>query len=255
MRNIFYILPVCLMACTNVEIQTLKPISAADVSDIDGNTYHTVKIGNQVWMTENLRTLHYADGTAVPVADTPYVTTAYPDSYQKGAVCFLPDEEHQKAGVYYNWAAVSRAQDCQSSSPTSAETTQGPCPKGWRVPSTADWTTLINNLGGIDKAGGLLKSLSDWKTPNTGATNASQMAILPSAQYSLSGEMIEKGKTDGFDDFGYYAMLWTSSEGNAWTGNAIYLNYEMEGVIFQGNAKTAGLCLRCILDSLMNEEN
>ena len=252
MKKILYFVPLCLLGCANVEIQTLKPIPGADVTDIDGNTYHTVQIGDQVWMTENLRALHYADGAAIPVAGTPYVTTTYPDAYQKGAMCFLPDEEHQSAGVYYNWAAVTRSTDCQSASPTSADKTQGPCPKGWRVPSAADWTTLINNLGGIDKAGGYLKTLTDWNLPNTGATNASMMAVLPSAQYILSGEMVEKGKTNGFDDYGYYAMLWTASEGNIWSGNALYLNYQIESVIFQDNAKTAGVCLRCIMDSIID---
>jgi len=62
--------------------------------------------------------------------------------------------------------------------------------------------------------------------------------------------MIEKGKTNGFDAYGYYSMLWSSDEGNAWTATAIYMSYLMNGVVFQDNAKTSGICVRCMMDAL-----
>ena len=120
---------------------------------------------------------------------------------------------------------------------------------GWRVPSKKDWQILVNNLGGIDKAGALMKSIDGWKEPNKGVGDTSYMNILPSAQYILSQEMIDKGKTNGFDEYGYYAMLWTSDEGNAWTATGIYLSNLMYGIVFQDNAKTSGICVRCMMDA------
>lgn len=234
MKKILFILPFVLFACSHKDIKVVSPIPSDDIEDIDGNRYKTVRIGDQIWMTENLRSLHFQDGTPIEVADTPYVTTAYPESYEKGPVCFMPDSQHSRCGVYYNWKAVAK----------------NPCPAGWRVPSRKDLQILVNNLGGVDKAGALMKSIDGWKEPNKGVGETSYMNVLPSAQYILSQDMIDKGKTNGFDEYGYYAMLWTSDEGNAWTATGIYLSNLMYGIVFQDNAKTSGICVRCMIDAL-----
>jgi len=74
----------------------------------DGKTYKTVKIGNQVWMAENLA----------------YKT-------QKGSWAYNNNESNVKTyGYLYDWEVV-----------------QNVCPSGWHLPSRAEWETLISNLG------------------------------------------------------------------------------------------------------------
>ena len=109
------------------------------VTDIDGNSYNTVIVGNQVWMAENLRVARY--NTAIPIpgglTDEEWGNTtsgAYA-IYPYGSIDGLNSEEEvlEAYGALYNWYAVE---------------TDNLCPTGWRVPTDADWTQLkdyINN--------------------------------------------------------------------------------------------------------------
>ena len=245
---------VVLTACNNNEIETLQGKDYGSVTDVDGNVYPTVKIGDQVWMAADLRTTHYADGTEIPLAPELYVTATYPDSYKDGAQRYERNKtEFPNAGVYYNWAALTRAKDGQSPSPTAANMTQGPCPKGWRVPSMADWQVLINNLGGMKLAGGNLKALTEWQAPNTGATNSSLLNLLPVGQYLFTQQMKDSGRVDAFDRYGYYGIYWAADEGNTWIGKGVYLHYNTAELYTIDEAKTAGICLRCIMEDALNE--
>ena len=99
------------------------------VKDVDGNTYTAVKIGNQVWMAENLRTTKYADGTEIPLDTMEGPSRYYPDGTAASV---------DKYGYYYNWKAVVNAD------PDSLQgNVQGICPNGWHVPSNAEWQELV----------------------------------------------------------------------------------------------------------------
>lgn len=105
----------------------------ASVTDYDGNVYATVKIGNQCWMKENLRTTRYADGSLISTSTSPSTTTAY---------CFSPNLADSMIPMYgrlYNWAAVMHGSDGSTSNPSGV---QGVCPTGWHVPSDAEWIQL-----------------------------------------------------------------------------------------------------------------
>ena len=246
-RFLWISMAVLLLAACNNDITSLDGQSDGSATDIDGNIYPTVKIGNQVWMAADLRAVHYEDGTEIPLAPELCVTATYPDSYEAGAQCFERDKNtFPHAGVYYNWAALTRARNCQSPSPTAANKTQGPCPKGWRVPSMSDWQILINNLGGFKQAGGNLKALTDWIAPNTGATNASLLNMWPVGQYLFTQQMVDSGRTDAFDQYGYYGIYWAADEGNTWIGKGVYLHYNTAELYTIDEAKTAGICLRCL---------
>ena len=108
----------------------------------DGTVYKTVKIGDQVWLGENLA-FKTPDGWSVYEDISDYV---------------------KKFGYLYTWEAAAIA-----------------CPVGWRLPSMQDWWSLSKSLGGDEIAGGKLKEAgtSSWKDPNTGATNSSGFAALP----------------------------------------------------------------------------
>ncbi len=105
------------------------------VTDYDGNVYHTVEIGQQCWMKENLRTIHYADGSIIPVGTELSETTAYR---------YYPNDNSANVPIYgylYNWAAVMHGAASSNANPSGV---QGICPEGWHVPSGAEWMQLIH---------------------------------------------------------------------------------------------------------------
>lgn len=114
----------------------------------DGKEYGWVRIGEQVWMAENLDF----------IAGTGSRAGAY--------------------GVLYNWPTAMAGSASSSAVPSGV---QGVCPTGWHLPSNEEWTQLIDYLGGEDVAGGKLKEsgTSHWNSPNTGATNESGFTALP----------------------------------------------------------------------------
>ena len=110
----------------------------------------------------------------------------------------------------------------------------------------SDWQILINNLGGFKQAGGNLKALTDWIAPNAGATNASLLNMWPVGQYLFTQQMVDSGRTDAFDQYGYYGIYWAADEGNTWIGKGVYLHYNTAELYTIDEAKTAGICLRCL---------
>lgn len=128
------------------------------IADADGNTYKIIKIGDQVWTAENLRTTRYNDGTEIPLV-TDY--TAW-TNLTTPAYAWTNNDIGNKSvyGALYNWFAVKT---CKL------------CPSGWHVPTDAEWTILENHLGGISVAGGKMKETGTehWFAPNTDATNES----------------------------------------------------------------------------------
>ena len=108
------------------------------VADIDANIYKTVQIGTQEWMTENLKTTRYSDGSQISSGPGgPAGYTKWFD-FKEGAFCWFnnyPQNKHY--GAIYNWYAVG---------------TGNLCPEGWHVPTDAEWTTLTDYLGGEENA-------------------------------------------------------------------------------------------------------
>ena len=103
--------------------------------DVDGNTYGTLKLGNQCWMTENLRTKHYADGTPIALGTDTSSTVAYR---------YAPNDNEANVSAYgyiYNATALFKG-----SAPSAASTgdVQGVCPDGWHLPSLAEWNQLLD---------------------------------------------------------------------------------------------------------------
>ena len=113
------------------------------VTDVDGNSYDAVKIGKQIWMAENLRTTHYADGTEIPLGrrnfepDDPEWSGEIPFRYVPGK----DDINISIYGYYYNWGAVMHGANSSNIIPSHV---QGICPNGWHVPSIAEWEQLID---------------------------------------------------------------------------------------------------------------
>jgi uncharacterized protein (TIGR02145 family) len=207
------------------------------VKDIENNSYKTIKIGNQVWMAENLRTTKYNDGTAIPLV-TDYIDW---DALRTPGYCWYDNDKDKYAATYgalYNWYAVE---------------TDNLCPVGWRVPSDEDWKTLEMHVGmsqtdadyrsnrGSDE-GGKLKEMdfNHWEDPNYGATNSSGFTGMP------GGYRARNGGT--FHNVGYDAFWWSStaySDGEAWYRR---LYHDAAYVYRYPFRKSHGYSVRCLKD-------
>lgn len=197
------------------------------VTDVDGNTYRTVKIGNQWWMAENMKVTHYRTGAAIPnVTDN----GAW-NGLSTGAYC-EHDNNTAEVTVYgrlYNWFAAT---DDRNIAPT-----------GWHVPTDAEWQTLVDYLGGYEVAGGKMKDTGTvyWNSPNTNATNESGFTGLPGGGRGGEGAYFHNGAGAGF---------WTATghlyfEDSAWNR---LLTYNHPEVIHDYSGKRSGSSVRCVKD-------
>ena len=118
------------------------------VTDIDGNVYHKVKIGTQIWMIEDLKTTKYRNGDSI----TNIVLDKLWSNLTKGAYCNIMDHGNKTTdlGTLYNWYAVNDVRNI--------------APKGWHVPTDVEWKILIDYLGGQDIAGWELKESAKYMT-------------------------------------------------------------------------------------------
>jgi len=160
-----------LLSCKKDDPKT-EPIIVTEntpVTDYDGNTYRTVKIGNQIWMAENLKSTHYSNGSPIEYFD-----------YNNDAA------NATTYGRLYSWRAVMNGAASSTNNPSGVK---GIAPDGWHVPSKAEWQQLADYLGGISIAGGKMKETGNthWIAPNTGATNESQFAALPAGMHDFTG--------------------------------------------------------------------
>jgi uncharacterized protein (TIGR02145 family) len=167
----------------------LDKIKQENIKDIDGNVYKTVKIGQQIWMTENLKVTKFNDGTDIPLV-------ADPDSWgalSSAGYSWYNNDFNTYGKVYgalYNWWAVGSG---------------NLCPVGWHVPTKDEYTILTDYLGGASVAGGKLKEagLKHWISPNYGATNESGFTALPGGLRGVDG---------GYVVVGNYGCWWSASE-------------------------------------------
>jgi clan AA aspartic protease (TIGR02281 family) len=199
--------------------------NAGTVSDIDGQVYKTVKIGNQVWMAENLNVERFRNGDLIPHAKTEEEWKKAGENKQP-AWCYYDNDpaNGKKYGKLYNWYAVNDP--------------RGLAPKGWHIPGDEEWTTLIDYLGGESRAGAKMKSTSGW-AENGNGNNKGGFSGLP------GGLRFSTGVFNYFNKNGYW---WSSSEYyryNAWNRNLNYFNNDINR---NYNDLEKGLSVRCLRD-------
>lgn len=220
------------------------------VTDIDGNIYSTIELGSQVWMAENLKVVHYPDGTPITQISDEAEWIAMTTDIQ--AYCWYDNltEYSDSSGALYTWAA---AMNGELSSDTIPSGVQGVCPDGWHLPSDAEWKVLEIFLGmtqtqvdsydwrGNDEGGQLKETgFSKWAFPNIGGSNSSGFTAVPGGFRSAMGAFY------GIDQS---ASFWTSKEEEG-TVNAWYrtLNFDREQMYRQYNEMRMGLSVRCVKD-------
>ncbi|WP_162198222.1 FISUMP domain-containing protein [Geofilum rubicundum] len=214
------------------------PTAGTFIDTRDGTGYNWVKIGDQIWMAENLRYLPSVVGPGAGSQTIPYY---YVYDYDGTDVTDAKASvNYETYGVLYNW---SSAMDGAASSTESPSGVQGVCPSGWHLPSDADWTKLTDYLGGESVSGGKLKETgrTHWNTPNTGATNETGFTALPGGDCN---------DISAFNYIGNYGYWWSATEGsssNAWQRK---MHYVYSNVFRSELRKELGLSVRCLKDTL-----
>ncbi|HET7732695.1 MAG TPA: fibrobacter succinogenes major paralogous domain-containing protein [Paludibacter sp.] len=227
----------------NAPNNILNPdLTYGSVTDVDGNEYHTITIGTQTWMAENLRVTKYRNGEAIPAVTD---NTKW-SKLTGGAQCAYYNNSESnsiaKFGRLYNYYAVSDSRNI--------------APQGWHVASDEEWTILSNYLAanqGISKSvAQALAAKPDWREstipgavgcldPDTYSSlnNSSGFCALPAGGRFIYG---------GFNNVADYCGWWASNgndKTNAWFRS---LNYYGATVGRNTTDKQYGLSVRCVKD-------
>jgi uncharacterized protein (TIGR02145 family) len=205
----------------------------------DGKTYKTTKIGEQVWMAENLN--YEVDGSECYSREPAYCV---------------------KYGRLYNWAmAMALSSNCNNTSCSKQIEAkhQGVCPSGWHIPSNAEWETLFDFARGDTIAGKMLKAASGWddytlcykydeygedcekygeKESGNGTDNYGFLALPGGSGYS-------DGIFDGIGDRGEW---WSATEYSSSIADLLYLNNNYEHVGRLSTNKSILFSVRCVKD-------
>ena len=196
-----------------------QTINYMKFTDIDGNKYKIVKLGEQFWMEENLKTTKYNDGTAIPLVtdDTEWrnlISSAY---------CWYNNDKNSYSshGALYNWYTVN---------------TEKLCPIGWHIPNDEEWKQLEINMGmsqsEADKEG--------WRGTNEGSD-------LKGIGFT---DFIGERYDYGFKGIDISSNWWTSSESsdyntNAWTRT---IRFDFSDIYRTTVEKQKGFSVRCVKD-------
>ena len=228
---------------------TLTTTPLTTVTDIDGNSYNSIRIGTQVWMKENLKTTKYSDGTLIPNiqgnAEWAALTT--------GAYCDYSNTPSNSTtyGRLYNWYAV----DNNAGTKVASNGGKNVCPTGWHVPTDAEWTTLTNYLtnngygyeGSGSDIGKSMASTSGWTTYGTAGTvgndqvsnNSSGFTALPSGYRGYGGSYFDVGHGGGW---------WSSTEYSTTWAYYRFMFYDSDYVGRTNEPKHVGFSVRCLRD-------
>ena len=198
-------------------VAAVVPMSGT-MLDAEGNEYQTVVIGGQEWMAENLRCTKFSDGKPIPVAQGQ-------DSTKLMALRYSPDTNALRPfGYLYTWSVVER----------------GICPEGWRVPTAADWQTLMDTLAGSDFGSQLAAQADLWEAG----------ALVNSPEFGKMGfGALPAGAANCYGNFSYRsaACFWTATE----TDEREAVSYTIESTSPRLNwdanvGKKQGRSVRCV---------
>jgi uncharacterized protein (TIGR02145 family) len=195
------------------------------VTDADGNSYKTVRIGEQTWMAENLKTSKFSDGTDISIISDP---AGWSTLETPGFCLYNNDGDSLKKiyGALYNFYAAGSGKLC---------------PAGWHVPSDDDWQKLREFSADTLTSGGGFKEegIVHWKAPNTGAVNNTGFTALPAGIRYFEGS---------FSSLSYFTSFWSSTEYDTSKGWFMSLYYGDAASPLNKASKKDGFSVRCIKD-------
>jgi len=220
---------------------TIAELGKGTVTDIDGNIYQTIKIGNQWWMAENLKVTHYRDGTAITnvtddAAWAALTTEAY-SIYNNNA-----SNEVDTYGALYNWYAAVDIKNI--------------APEGWHVPTDAEWKELEMALG-------MSQSNAD-DTGYRGTSEGSKLAgradlwtvdgaLENNTEFGTGGFIALPGGYRHSNHGNYYnvgtlSCFWSATEYGSNFAWHRKLNYRNSDVDRNYYPKRCGFSVRCVRD-------
>ena len=191
------------------------------VKDYDGNSYHTVLVGKQCWLKENLRATHGRDGKTLNY----YIPNGNPANVQT-------------YGYLYEWRSAKSV-----------------CPKGWHLPTMEDWEKLEDQvvLLGMSCGDGLQKQVAKavasekgWQSStnacavgyNQQPNNASGFSVHPAGLYNY----------EHYNNFGYKANFWCAKEYDAAYAYSCGISYDNASLKRFLDSKASGFSVRCVKD-------
>jgi uncharacterized protein (TIGR02145 family) len=229
-------------------------------ADVEGNIYQGTQVGNQGWLTENLRSTKYADGTSISTGNGSNRSYWYGSGHS-----FVPnfdtdinndgllDEQDsllyvQEYGLLYSWYAANNFYDPVDNASLAGmrvvEDVRDICPAGFHIPTNMDWQDLRNYLSLTHGPAGnavYLTSQTGWLDGLNG-NDTYGFNLKPNAYW-------HEPNASHSNILGRSAFMWLSTEANS--DNAEYLQADnldkqfISGVIGKG---IHGLCVRCIKD-------
>ena len=185
----------------------------------DGKVYKTTQIGGKTWMAENL---NYFDieGAASSI---------------KNDWCYWDKPENcESAGRLYTWKVAKRV-----------------CPEGWRLPTKADWESLLQEVGAdslneiLWKGSSKLKSLNGWENEGSGTDDFGFTAFPAGMKFTTRTQ-------DGFTYHGCSSLMWAATEADGDAADSLayhmYLDCSNDNAIVNTVKKINGLSVRCVKD-------
>ncbi|MFB6318398.1 FISUMP domain-containing protein [Saccharicrinis sp. FJH54] len=228
-----------------------------NITDIDGNEYGTVLIGEQLWMDDNLKVTQYANGTPIPHVTGDDNWAALGDNNTDKAYCWYNDDDANKDvyGALYTYAAAINGVPFDGTN-----LVQGVCPDGWHLPSDAEWTILENYLadngynydgtigGGREKIAKSMASQTGWSSSsNEGAVGNDPASNNSSGFSALPGGYLRYA-SGTFYNAGNLGYWWSSTEYLSTTAYYRSLTYLNASVYRNDYYKSTGFSVRCVRD-------
>lgn len=221
-------------------------ISYDSVTDIDGNEYKTVTIGDQEWMAENLRVTRFNNGDTL----TGYLDDSEWESTQIGAYAYWDKDSTmlEAYGMFYNWYAIDDSRNI--------------CPSGWHIPSDYEWESLkeylidsydvitTKNVGDYLKScrqdGSPLGDNCDTQEHPRWSGHDTHYGMDEFGFSALPGGMRE---ADGnYEVVGYVGVFWSANEFTDKEALNSIFSYDEGDMLIGGKDYNTGLCVRCVKD-------
>ena len=208
--------------------RVFTPVSAKkageSAKDVDGNIYESVVIGTQTWLTENLKSTRYDDATEIKeIKDNGEWAKATAPGF-----CWYNNDAANKDeyGALYNWHVIKNGNIC---------------PKGWHVPTDAEWTTLETFVGGSAQAALMLKEkgTQHWKSTSDAVGDTYNFSAIAAGFRNSDGNF-----TYQLSD----CCFWTATPSTPTYAHNRSFSYYDKGINSRDIQRTNGYSIRCVKD-------